>query len=160
MRRATWLCAMLWPVICTAQTCHPAIAPTAPAARFQVHADGSLTDLASGLRWARCTVGQHWDGATCSGTARRVTWTEAQALARDGWRLPDLKELSGLVELRCLQPAIDATIFPATPAADFWTATPFVNQPNQQWRVQFIYGESHPDKRDRPAFLRLVKDAD
>jgi hypothetical protein len=127
---------------------------------FQGHSDGTVTDLQSGLRWARCSAGQHWDGTTCEGLATRVSWAEAQALARDGWRLPDIKELSGLAELRRTHPAIDMTVFPATPAADFWTATPYVNLPDQQWRVQFIYGESHPDKRGKAAFLRLVKDAD
>jgi len=159
MRWAVLLCAVLWPGLCAAQNCNPAVAATAPASRFQPHADGAVTDRQSGLRWARCTVGQHWTGTTCSGVARRVSWVEAQALARDGWRLPDIKELSCLAELRCTYPAIDEAAFPATPAADFWTATPYVNLPEQQWRVQFIYGESHPDKRGRPAFLRLLKDA-
>lgn len=160
MRGVILLCAMLWSGCCAAQACNPAVAATTPATRFQVHPDGTLTDRPSGLHWARCSVGQHWNGSDCSGAARRVSWAEAQALAHDGWRLPDIKELSGLVELRCTQPAINEAVFPGTPAADFWTATPFVNQPGQQWRVQFIYGEAHPDKRIRPAYLRLVKDAD
>jgi hypothetical protein len=160
MRPGVLCCLLLWPGLASAQTCNPAVAATTPASRFQTQPHGVLLDRHTGLRWQRCSQGQWWDHGHCRGEVRRVTWQQAQTLAGHGWRLPDLKELSAMVELRCVKPAINLALFPDTPAGDFWTATPFVNQPGQQWRVQFIYGEATPDKYRKPAAVRLVRDPD
>jgi hypothetical protein len=56
-------------------TCNYAsIVATAPASRFTDNGDGTVTDTATGLQWKRCSEGQSWDGATCSGTATNYYW--------------------------------------------------------------------------------------
>jgi hypothetical protein len=57
------------------QVCkYDSIAATAPASRFTDNGDGTVTDTATGLQWKRCSEGQSWDGATCSGTATNYYW--------------------------------------------------------------------------------------
>jgi hypothetical protein len=115
-------------------------------------------DFTTGLVWARCSVGMQWDGKQCRGKAQTLSWPESVALAKNGWRIPSLKELSSLVDLTKANPAIDSRSFPNTPAENFWTATPFINNPDMSWRVHFREGEAHGVKNKEPAYLRLIYD--
>ncbi len=148
-----------------AQVCNPKITATSPNERFQNNGDGSVTDKKTGLEWSRCTIGQEWKTDACTGDAQPLLWSIASLVAtttenpvdKNKWRLPELKELSELVELQCAQPAINITIFPATPAAAFWTATRFANKDGSFWQVQFILGETVPERGDYTAYVRLVR---
>jgi hypothetical protein len=142
-----------------AQSCHTDIVASAPAQRYHDHGDGSVTDTRSGLRWARCSLGQHWQAGHCEGEPRRLPWAIATLMAEDGWRLPELAELSSLTEVACRDPAINATLFPDTQAAPYWTATRFINADGDFWQVHFLDGESLPDRADTQAYVRLVRDA-
>lgn len=58
---------------------------------------------------------------------QELVWESAKdycAGLKNGWRLPSTKELQTIVDETKQQPAIDAALFPNTPAALFWTATP------------------------------------
>lgn len=149
-----------------AQVCNPKIEATTPDERYKDNGDGSVTDRKTGLEWSRCSIGQKWDSDTCIGDAQQLLWSIASLVATttehpaasNKWRLPELKELSELVELQCAQPAINLSIFPTTPAAAFWTATRFANKDGSFWQVQFILGETVPERGDYNAFVRLVRD--
>ena len=149
-----------------AQTCNPKIKATTPDERFHDNGNGSVTDKKTGLEWSRCSIGQDWESDTCIGDAQPLLWSVASLIATttekpptaNKWRLPELKELSELVELQCAQPAINISIFPATPAAAFWTATRFANKDGSFWQVQFILGETIPERGDYNAYVRLVRD--
>lgn len=106
-----------------AQTCrYESIPATAPASRFIVHPDATVTDKRTGLQWKRCSEGQHWDGEGCAGEPEHYTFEYGEAIqisgtfaGHDDWRLPTFKELASIVELACSQPAIDLSVFPNTP---------------------------------------------
>ena len=130
-------------------------------------ADGpEAMDARNKLVWRRCVEGMNWNGSTCTGTAGTYTWAEATALARAAaakgvaWRLPDVKELSSVVDEGRVNPAIDAARFPVTPALWFWTATPDANDAAYVWFVNFGTGYTghHGFRTDRHA-LRLVRSA-
>ncbi len=149
-----------------AQVCNPKIKTTAPNERYHDSGNGIVTDKKTGLEWSRCSIGQNWELDSCVGDAQPLLWSVASLVATTAeipatanrWRLPELKELSELVELQCAQPAINLSIFPATPAAAFWTATRFANKDGSFWQVQFILGETVPERGDYSAFVRLVRD--
>jgi len=129
-----------------AQTCDPNIPATAPDSRYTDHGDGTLTDNATGLMWKQCAEGL--SGANCtSGQEQYFSWSQAlqqgQGLTFAGhsdWRLPNIKELSSLVEECCLSPAINLTRFPNASFNGFWSSSPIASYSNYAWVVDFYSG--------------------
>ena len=76
--------------------------------RYRDHGDGTVTDVQTGLQWMRCSLGQTWQGGTCTGEAGKYTWQAAmdasEAFNRQGgavgyndWRMPTKEELKTLI---------------------------------------------------------------
>jgi hypothetical protein len=65
-----------------------------------------------------------------------------------GWRVPTKDELLSIVDLSVPAPGptIDATAFPITPAACFWTSSPFNpssdGRTNSYWGIDFGHGSA------------------
>jgi len=127
--------------------------------RFSVSADSTeVTDHRSGLVWQRCSAGQLYAAGACTGSA--ATFTHEQALlharSQPGWRLPNVKELSSLVDETRSFPAIDP-IFPQTPADLFWTSSPRSHPPRIAWYVNFDGGSVGSENRGYAFPVRLVR---
>jgi len=122
--------------------CVNSIPANSPTARFIDNLDGTVTDTRTGLMWMRCSLGQTWSGATCTGTATKYEWAGAFAEAQastfasfSDWRLPNVKELVSIVERRCGSPSVNPDIFPATSTWYYWTSSPAVSGMDTQARV-------------------------
>ena len=149
-----------------AQTCQSetAVPSTTPDSRFLVHGEGTVTDTVTGLMWARCAEGL--SGPACAdGTVATFTWAEALTRARDSnhagygdWRLPTVKELTSIVEVRCAYPAINSTVFPNTSASSHWSASP--SGVNAKYAYEVHFGRGHASIsfgfREGSPYLRLV----
>jgi uncharacterized lipoprotein YddW (UPF0748 family) len=107
-----------------------------------------------------------FSGGTCIGAlsyySAETAFTQARnqaASTAKKWRLPNIKELSTIVEHDhgSIEPAIDMALFPATPLAYFWTSTPYVSDPSQMWQVDFSTGQWTVRSRYFPIPLRLVR---
>lgn len=107
---------------------------TTPSSDFADVGGGVVQHRPTGLQWSRCSVGQIWNGGSCSDAAGVFYWNEAQdavdqvnttgALAGySDWRLPTVEELATLIEKCREAPAINPEIFPNTPWSGFWTST-------------------------------------
>ena len=118
-----------------------------------------VTDSKSGLTWQRCSAGQSFAAGTCSGTVNLYTHEEALAYAKTqtGWRLPSVKELSGLVDSSVIGPAINAAAFPATPSNYTWASSPYASDPASAWVVYFADGGVSVSSRSNSYHVRLVK---
>ena len=148
-----------------AQTCRTEteVPSTTPAGRFLVHGNGTVTDTATGLIWAQCAEGL--SGSACTeGTAAIFTWADALIRARDSthagytdWRLPNVKELSSIVEERCYDPAINLAVFPNTPSSYFWSASPYGYSSGFAWYVSFGDGGAYGSNRSNYYHVRLVR---
>ena len=148
-----------------AQTCRTEteVPSTTPAGRFLVHGNGTVTDTATGLIWAQCAEGL--SGSACTeGTAAIFTWADALIRARDSthagytdWRLPNVKELSSIVEERCYDPAINLAVFPNTPSSYFWSASPHGYSSYGAWYVAFSNGAGYGSDRSYNYHVRLVR---
>lgn len=144
------------------------IAASTPDARFSVAAD-TVTDLATGLVWKRCAEGL--SGAACaSGSAIAASWGDALArvaavnaapatlgAGNADWRLPNRNELASLIERQCVAPAINATVFPGTPAQSFWSSSPYALIANLAWFVDFNAGDLGPAPLASVKTIRLVR---
>lgn len=49
------------------------------------------------LFWLRCPVGQTWNGTSCEGAPKRMTWQDAQKACPEGYRVPALEEYKTLL---------------------------------------------------------------
>ena len=102
--------------------------------RFLDNGDGTVTDVDSKLMWMRCSVGQRWVDAQCTGQATAFNWPdavrEANQINRNGdaffndWRLPALRDLATITDRGCQNPRTNLILFPGTPPSVFWTSTP------------------------------------
>ena len=118
-------------------------------ARFVDNADGTLTDLVTGLMWKRCPEGLTGDGCAEGAVSNKV-WGVAMKTARDStfagyddWRLPNLKEIQTLVDVSKNNPAQDTTVFPnPTNVLNYWTSS-LTKKPDpltQSWKINFQRG--------------------
>ena len=113
-------------------------------ARFSYSDNGAeVTDSRTGLIWQRCSVGQTWNGNSCIGTATAYLFQSALSYAQKqiGWRLPNVNELSSLVDRSKINPSIDSLAFPVTVAWPYLTASPDVDFSTSAWVVYFSDGK-------------------
>ncbi len=158
---------MLFPSIhIWAQTCNSAIPRAAPDSRYIDNANGTVTDLYTGLMWQQCSAGR--TGSNCAtGALEKYSWGGALLYVVDlnattgfanhfDWRLPNVKELFSLVDETCNDPAINLNYFPNTNYVWHWSSTPHVNNSNNAWFVSF--GGSLSDiSRYQGNLVRLVR---
>lgn len=142
------------------------IIPTAPNSRYQLlNNNTEVKDLQTNLIWQRCSLGQTWSGLSCTGTATTHTWQYAISYGisasqnmSDGWRLPNIKELTSLVERACDKPSINETIFPNT-LSYYWSSSPSVYNYRATWAVDFNGGHGFTNSNDKNVsiYMRLVR---
>lgn len=153
-----------------AQTCSPKYIPAStPDSQLQDNGDGTVTDTQTGLMWKQCSEGQ--SGNDCSsGMAEAFEWQSAlqwaQVVNNSGgfagftdWRVPNIKELSSLVERQCAEPAINLMRFPNTPTAIYISASAVTGKMYGAWFVNLRYGAAHKLDIGQDSALRLVRSA-
>ena len=152
-----------------AQTCQTASIPAhTPTSQFIDPGNGTVTDNKTGLMWKKCSEGQ--SGNDCrSGSAASYTWqaalAQAQTVNTNGgfatytdWRVPTITELESIVETQCTNPAINLAVFPNTPSAWSWSASPYAYDGNIAWSVNFYGGSDAWFLKDYTYSIRLVRD--
>ncbi|HET8871278.1 MAG TPA: DUF1566 domain-containing protein [Aquabacterium sp.] len=124
--------------------------------------DGNwVIDPHTKLQWPRCVEGMHWNGKTCAGTARLVTYTEARSLARQRseaegthWRVPKEIELRRLSQRIGQATKSTESVFPAAPTGWYWSANVTIDtQPVNQYNYKNIEQGVNSDNINRLAYL-------
>ena len=99
------------------------------------NSDGTVTDNNTGIMWQQedDDIVRNWDAA--------ISYCTNLSLAgHSNWRLPDIKELSGIVDFSVHDPSIDETYFPNTNSFPYWSYTTVASSPSSAWRVLFNGG--------------------
>ena len=151
---------------CPALPLSPAHAQSASQGTSFMARDHLVIDLRFGVEWLRCTVGTVWNGETCVGQAVRLSQdqvkiaiSQANEQLGEGWRLPTLEELEGLVCDSCGTPMIDAEMFPATQSEPYWTGETNAFSSRHYYSVNFINGWTFGRfLAGKPLAVRLVRD--
>ncbi|QQZ28567.1 DUF1566 domain-containing protein [Thiothrix subterranea] len=159
--------------LATAQTCtNTAMEQSTPTSAFTFNSDGTATHQMTGLVWKRCLEGQtftdngtatHYLDDQCTGQPNGMEWAAALNLAQtagQGWRVPDQKELSSIVEHCRVDPAINTEVFPGSGSYWVWSSSPVVNYPDyasDAWFVYFDDGSDVWDDRYADVAVRLVR---
>jgi hypothetical protein len=156
--RALALSASFMALLTLGQAAQAACPSVSTASRYVI-TGAEVTDLKTGLVWARCSLGQTWSGSACTGTASTHTHQDALTLANSasGWRLPNVKELASIADKGCLSPAIDVVAFPNTSANAYWSSTAYVGYPSYAWFVEFGNGDVGYNFRSNSSRVRLVR---
>ncbi len=129
--------------------------------------NSTVTHTPTNLMWKRCAEGQTWTGSACSGTASSYTFDQANALTgttifagQSDWRVPTEDELLSLVDYTIAYPgpAINNSVFPATPSSAFWSGSPSAKYSSGAWVVSFGDGStSSSASRSGSYAVRLVR---
>lgn len=141
--------------------------------------DNEVFDQATGLIWQRCAFGSGWNGTQCGGGNLPINYifTHEDALliaknatpATKAWRLPNIKELSSIVDRTQFDPSIDDTTFPNTLFDDkalppafvhFWSSTPSVQDSSEAFGILFSNGNIMLAPRTDLGFIRLVRESE
>jgi len=131
--------------------CVASITASTPTSQFIINVNGTVTDKKTTLMWKRCSEGKSWNGSTCAGGFLGGAWGQALAQAQTvnnnggfagytDWRVPNVKELSSIVEDQCTSPSINATIFPDNPLGFYQSSSPYAPNGANSLIVSFYAG--------------------
>jgi hypothetical protein len=107
--------------IFAAQVCNSDSSLSAKYSNFTIHDNGTVTDIRTSLTWMRCALGQEWDdiSQTCLGYSDTFTWGGALTISvglnfaeHNDWRVPNIKELSSIIDFACTAPSFNTEVFP------------------------------------------------
>ena len=167
-----WPATILWAQeTCThnrTNRCNFSVPETTPTSDFILNDNGTAYHKKTGLTWKRCPEGWDWNGSTCvdNTTINTYSWSAALQMQQgptsifagsDDWRLPNKRELASIVEKRNWDPAINATVFPNTPAVNFWSASPRASEVIYAWSVNFSRGDDNSFPKNDGGAVRLVR---
>jgi hypothetical protein len=111
-----------------------------------------VTDSITGLQWQDDTApaAMTWADA--------ITYCEALELPAGvtDWRLPNINELTSIVDDTQANPSIDGN-FTNTTADYYWTSTSNEDNASTAWRVRFDYGNHEFDDKTNSWNVRCVR---
>ena len=119
---------------------------------FIDNGNGSVTDTATGLTW------QQQDDNVGRTHANAITYCQDLSLAgKSDWRLPNIKELTSLVDYRVDRPSIDEAKFPNTNFTGYWSASSRARNSASAWDVNFSDGNVISSDKTFNFFVRCVR---
>ncbi|MEA3497681.1 MAG: DUF1566 domain-containing protein [Campylobacterota bacterium] len=72
------------------------------------------------------------------------------------WKLPTIKELQQIVDIRKAKPAINSE-FKFTEPSSYWSSSPDLTNKGNAWYVGFKTGATFKDSKDYNCYIRCVR---
>jgi len=122
------------------------------AAGLEDNSNGTVTDLATGLTWQQGETTPH------SWAAASTYCADLNLGGKTNWRLPNIKELTSLIDYRVPSgaPVIDTRRFPNAQVSGYWSAPSSTNS-DFAWRGYFLTGDVSPILKTSTNFVRCVR---
>ena len=73
------------------------------------------------------------------------------------WRMPNIKELASIEDLRRYGPAIDTDFFPNTVSSDYWSSTTDPYYTDTAWYIYFSHGDDNRGYKGYSSYVRAVR---
>jgi len=151
--------------IAVAQTCRDFIPNLNPNSRYIDNGNSTVTDKGTGLMWKQCVEGFSGTSCTTIGSVFTYVWQDALELAtmvntagfagHTDWRVPNLTELESLLTQNCVNPSINASLFPNVSYSVVWSSSP--SSGRGAWGVYFSGGNISDFDRSKVNYVRLVR---
>jgi len=109
-----------------------------------------VTDNETGLQWQdNESVSKTWKSA--------IDYCENLTLGSyEDWRLPNINELTSLVDDSKSNPSID-TVFQYTASSYYWSSTTYASSSGHAWLVRFYYGFQYSNGKNYSSYVRCVR---
>ena len=119
-------------------------------ADFSRNSAGVVTDSATNLQWQDNIepVGKTWQEA--------INYCEDLTLDGDNWRLPNLNELTSIVDDTVYNPSI-SSVFNHTTSYNYWSSTTTADGTSHAWSVYFYDGYQNYGNKTNSYFVRCVR---
>ena len=112
---------------------------------------GTVTDNTTGLMW------QKQNDLTLRTWENAISYCEGLSLGGfTDWRLPNVKELSSLVDDSRYNPSIDP-LFTSTLSSNYWSSTTCAGLTPYAWYVNFYYGDTNNYSKAYTYYVRCVR---
>ncbi len=103
------------------------------AERFKRDSNGIVTDSLTHLQWQDDLELATWKSA--------IKYCESLDLKGKGWRLPNIKELSSIVDHSAYKPAV-SSVFQKILSDNYWSSTTRADNPSKAWTIHFLSGNT------------------
>ncbi|MDI7270079.1 MAG: DUF1566 domain-containing protein [Myxococcota bacterium] len=122
-----------------------------------------VEDSRTGYLWQGCPAGL--TGASCTtGSDSMMNWQSALAYCegldwggRTDWYLPNVTELTSIVDDSRISPSIDTTAFPATPSSYSWSSSSYSGSSSYAWHVNFSSGNVSNLDKTNSYYVRCIR---
>jgi len=127
--------------------------------------NGTIIDNYTGLIWKKCPQGLFGNDCKSGSPSLRI-WSEARVecenlnfAGKNGWRIPNLKELQSIVDTGAFDPSINKKFFMGS-GDPYWTLTSPAEYPASKFTVLFSDGSVYYSDMNNSAATRCVYDGD
>jgi len=111
-----------------------------------------VTDSNTGLQWQDDSIvsGRSWTQA--------IDYCENLTLdTHSDWRLPNLKELTSIMDDSRTSPSIDTSAFENTAPSYYWSSTIYAGYSRYAWYVDFYDGYQRNSNKSKDYHVRCVR---
>jgi hypothetical protein len=112
--------------------------------------DNTVTDHATGLLWQRV------EDTTTRPWGESINACKTLGLAGRGWRLPNIRELTSLVDYSRDHPAMNTTIFSYINAQSYWSSTTGTDVSSNAWIAYILDGKVFSDPKTNNYWTKCV----